>query len=185
MMDKSSFLRFFERSRSARPESTRVRAESGDAEAQFSLGFSFANQGSVAPDYAQAAHWYLKAADQNHALAQFNLGIMFSVGQGVTRDENQSDVWMRRAAQGGDAGAQHNLGSRCRRACFDEGAGNLRETRLEAYKWFSLAALQGYRGSDAAVARLTLDMSREEVTEGIHRATEFAAAHPGPVESKP
>jgi uncharacterized protein len=184
MMDKSSFLRIFNRPRNSRREDTLAKAEGGDAEAQFSLGFSFASQPGIAPDYVQAAQWYLKAADQNHALAQFNLAIMFAGGQGVARDENQSDVWMHRAAQGGDAGAQHNLGSRCCRACF-EGAGDLRELRLESYKWFTLAASQGYRDSDAATARLALDMSREEVAEGTHRAAKFAAARSQSAQRQP
>ena len=61
-------------------------AERGVAEAQFSLGLSHASGKGAALDYAQAEHWYLKAADQNHALAQFNLGIMYANGQGTPCD---------------------------------------------------------------------------------------------------
>src|SRR5438132_11878623 len=90
---------------------TATKAESGDADAQFALGLKFANDGGT-QDYAQAAHWYRKAADQNHAMAQFNLGIMYSRGQGVLRDEGLSMKWIRKAAHLGDAGAQYNLGIR-------------------------------------------------------------------------
>lgn len=48
---------------------TEVRAQRGDAEAQFQLGLKFASAKGAAQDYAQAEPWYLKAADQNHALA--------------------------------------------------------------------------------------------------------------------
>ena len=37
-------------------------------------------------DYAQAAAWYRKAADQGYAGAQYNLGVMYANGQGVPQD---------------------------------------------------------------------------------------------------
>ena len=57
----------------------------------------FAGEGAT-QDYAQAAQWYLKAADQSHSLAQFNLAVMYAAGQGVPRDEAKSRVWMQKAA---------------------------------------------------------------------------------------
>jgi TPR repeat protein len=47
------------------------------------------------------------------------------------------------------------------------------ESRIEAYKWFHLAAAQGYKGSAAACERVTLGMTREEVTDGNQRAAAF------------
>src|ERR1051326_424148 len=81
-------------------------AQRGDSEAQFELGAEFANGGNKS-DYAEAAQWYLKAAEQSHARAQFNLGIMYLKGLGVPRDKRLSQMWMRRAAELGDAGAQY------------------------------------------------------------------------------
>jgi TPR repeat protein len=49
-------------------------------------------------DYAEAARWYRKAADQGHAEAQFNLGVMYLDGQGVAQDYVQSHMWMNLAA---------------------------------------------------------------------------------------
>ena len=92
-MDKLFFRRLFSRPQKPAGETTETRAGHGDAEAQFSLGVKFARDGA-AQDYAQAAQWYLKAADQSHSLAQFNLGIMYGEGQGVPRDEAKSRVWM-------------------------------------------------------------------------------------------
>src|ERR1035438_7183219 len=94
-------------------ETTETKSGHGDAEAQFSMGVKFAGEGA-AQDYAQAAQWYLKAADQSHTLAQFNLAIMYASGQGVARDEVKSMGWMRKAADLGDAGAQHHMGARRR-----------------------------------------------------------------------
>jgi TPR repeat protein len=101
-MDTPFFRRMFSRPQKPAAETTETRADHGDAEAQFSLGVKFAQAGA-AQDYAQAAHWYLKAADQCHCLAQFNLAVMYAAGQGVPRDEAKSRVWLQKAADLGDA----------------------------------------------------------------------------------
>jgi TPR repeat protein len=160
-------------------ETTTSRAEGGDAQAQFSLGIKFAN-GGAAQDFAQAAQWYLKAADQNHALAQFNLGIMYARGQGVQRDEKQSQVWIRKAANLGDAGAQYNLGMRQHRVSMGEAAGGSGESSIEAYKWLRLAAAQGYSGSEAGCEFVALGMTREGVADASRRVAAFV---PGQVEA--
>jgi len=153
-------------------ETTTSRAEGGDAQAQFSLGIKFAHDGA-AQDFAQAAQWYLKAADQNHALAQFNLGVMYARGQGVRRDDKQSMVWIRKAAHLGDAGAQYNLGMRTHRTSMGEVEGNAGESRIEAYKWLRLAAAQGYAASEASCEFVALGMTREGVADAGRRVAAF------------
>jgi hypothetical protein len=56
-------------------DALRVRAEAGDAEAQYSLAFRYtAGLGTHPQDHAVAMRWYRLAADQGHAGAQYNLG---------------------------------------------------------------------------------------------------------------
>ena len=153
-------------------------AERGVAEAQFSLGLIYANGKGAAPDYAQAEHWYLKAAGQNHALAQFNLGIMHANGQGVPRDRAKSLMWIQKAADLGDAGAQYRLGLSHQRDIRDGLPENASESRLNAYKWFRLAADQGYHGAETACELVNLNMSREDVVEGGRRVAAFNQASP-------
>jgi uncharacterized protein len=169
-MDKSWVKQLSKRPVRAARVSTQSKADAGNAEAQFSLGLKFATGSRAALDYAKAAHWYLRAAHQNHALAQFNLGLMFAGGQGVAQDDAKSAMWMQMAAQQGDAGAQHHLGLRHRRASFQGRAKEALESNLEAYKWFHLAAAQGYRASDAARDDIALSLTRAQVDEGNHRA---------------
>ena len=45
-------------------------AASGDIEAQFKLGVAFQTGSGVTQDFAQAAYWYQKAADQDHTEAK-------------------------------------------------------------------------------------------------------------------
>jgi TPR repeat protein len=151
------------------------KAEEGDAEAQFGLGLKFAN--GEAQDYLQAAQWYRKAADQNHSLAQFNLGMMYAQGQGMAPDEGEAVRWIRRAAEQGDAAAQFNLGSRYHRASVSGLEMDAAESRIEAYKWFQLAAAQGYKNSLLTCEPVTLRMTHDDVAEGNDRVATFVPAN--------
>lgn len=157
-------------------ETLETRANRGEADAQFSLGVKFANEGA-AQDYAQAAHWYLKAAEQSHGLAQFNLGMMYAMGQGMPRDEAKALVWIQTAANLGDAGAQYRLGMKHHRASFGVSAEPAAQSRIEAYKWLHLAAVQGYVGSEAARGFVSLNMTIADVTEGTRKAAAFVPAN--------
>jgi len=179
-MEKSWYRKMFSRSQEPVPEPTPANADLGDAEVQFGMGLKFANGQGATQDYAQAAEWYHKAADQSHSLAQFNLGMMYAHGQGVTRDAAQSVMWFGRAAQLGDAGAQFNLGESCHRASLQGERKDAPESRIEAYKWYRLAAAQGYKDSEQAYLTLTVNMTREDVAAGNRRVAEFKAEKPQP-----
>jgi len=146
-----------------------------DAEAQFNRGLQCATGAGAEQNYAQAADWYRKAAEQNHGLAQFNLGTMYAQGQGVARDDAQSVVWFDRAANAGDAGGQYNMGRCCQRASMDGLPADAPEARIEAYKWFQLAAAQGYKNAEGAFATLTFKMTHADVAEAIRRVARFSA----------
>lgn len=155
---------------------TPPKADHVSADVQFHLGLKFAGSGGTVPNYAQAAAWYRKAAEQNHPLAQFNLGLMYAHGQGVARDATQSRVWYDKAAQQGDAGAQFNLANSYHHGSFSQMPEEAAESRIEAYKWYRLAAAQGYEGSEVAHAALTLNMTRADVAAGNRRFRAFPAS---------
>jgi TPR repeat protein len=173
IMDKSWHRKTDSRLRRPDVETAPPAADYGNAEVQFNLGLKFANSEGATPDYAQAAEWYGKAADQNHSLAQFNLGMMYARGQGVARDFIQSRRWFGRAAQQGDAGAQFKLGDSCHHASFEQAPEAASESRIEAYKWYRLAAAQGYKDSEMACSILTINMSRTDVAAGNLRVAAF------------
>jgi TPR repeat protein len=172
------YRRLFARASGPDLKGALVKAGGGDVDAQFGLGLKYSAGDGIARDFAQAAHWYQKAADQNHTLAQFNLSVMFASGQGVPQSDATALVWIRKAAEGGDAGAQFSLGTRYHRASIDRLQMDCAESRVEAYKWFHLAAAQGYKGSDAACERVTLGMTREEVVDGNQRTAAFVVRKP-------
>jgi len=91
-------------------DALRVRAEAGDAEAQYNLGFMYHNGGLGVPqDSAEAVRWYRLAADQGHVSAPVHLGFIYANGQGVPQDDAEAVRWYRLAADQGDANAQFNL----------------------------------------------------------------------------
>src|SRR5438874_13835835 len=58
----------------------RTKAEKGDAQAQFDLGFMYDEGKSVERDSTEATKWYRKAAEQGFAKAQLNLAAMYESG---------------------------------------------------------------------------------------------------------
>jgi len=138
----------------------RTLAEQGVAEAQFKLGGMYEkgqrrfrrlperrrlapasgrvrSLGGVPQDYAEAARWYRKAAEQGDARAQKDLGHMYFDGRGVPQDYAEAARWYRKAAEQGDARAQYSLG-----AMYNMGQGVLRDY-AEAARWYRKAAEQG------------------------------------------
>ena len=62
------------------------------------LGLMYRDGQGVAQDYAEAARWCRKAADQGDASAQSNLGCMYETGCGVPRDYVRAHMWLNLAA---------------------------------------------------------------------------------------
>lgn len=117
-------------------DETRARADAGEANAQLNMGGLYFKGQGVAQDYAEAAKWFLLAAQQGQAQAQFNLGMMYATGQGVAQNHDESVQWYRRAADQGLAVAQLNLG-----VAYAIGQG-IAQDETEAVKWLRLAAEQ-------------------------------------------
>jgi hypothetical protein len=99
----------------------------------------------------------------------------------VAQDEAKARAWMHMAAQQGDAGAQYHLGMSHRRDSFDGKSKDALESNLEAYKWFHLAAAQGYRASNAARDDIAIGLTLEQVNEGNHRANACLPARAVPI----
>ena len=74
--------------------SLRERATAGDAEAQFTLGKNYeGGRSGLKKDYAEAARWYRRSADQGNVYAQASLGILYHSGKGLPHDDVQAETW--------------------------------------------------------------------------------------------
>ena len=141
-----------------------------DAKTQFHIGRRYAKGEGVPQDYAEAAKWYRKAAEQGVTLAQHNLSAMYAKGQGVEQDHAEAEKWYRKAtgqvdaeaqvsqqyseeaarqrksAEQGNLGAQYNLGLK-----YEKGRG-VPQDYAEAVKWYGKAAERGYAGAQTKLA---------------------------------
>ena len=79
-------------------QALKSKAAHGDTQAQVELGGRYLGGKDVPQDYAEAAKWYRKAADQGHAGAQIKLGSLYETGHGVPRDLGEAQRWYERAA---------------------------------------------------------------------------------------
>ena len=151
---------------------TRSLATEGDANAQNSIGLSYAAGEPSAEDYAEAARWFRSAAEQGHAEAQYNLGLLYGSGLGVPYNIAEAAKWTRMAAEQGDALAQYNLG-----VIYHNGNG-VQQDVVQAHMWLNLAAAGLPPGEDHdkvviirdEVARL---MTLAQILEGQRRAREW------------
>ncbi len=69
-------------------------AEGGDVVAQFFLGEIYLHGKGVAQDFAQAAQWYERAAEQGHPEAQAALGSLQMLGLGVPKQPSSAYFWL-------------------------------------------------------------------------------------------
>lgn len=63
----------------------------------------------MSQNYAEAAEWYRKAAEQGNANAQYSLGHMYLFGQGVRQDSREAANWFQKAAERGNSAARKRL----------------------------------------------------------------------------
>ena len=63
----------------------------------------------TAQDYAEAAKWYRKSAEQGNPQAQYSLGTLYEGGFGVEQSAEEAERWYRKAAEQGDADATRAL----------------------------------------------------------------------------
>ncbi len=118
-------------------EKIKIKAEQGDAQAQFRLGICYELGRGVPKDEAEAVKWCRKAADQGHAPAQCSLGWHYNFGRGLPQDYAEAVKWVRKAADQGYGRAQWSLG-----LSYTLGHG-VPKDEAEAVKWYRKAADQG------------------------------------------
>ncbi|MDO9459922.1 MAG: caspase family protein [Alphaproteobacteria bacterium] len=73
-------------------------AQDGDAKAQNYVGEIYEKGIGGAPQFKQAAEWYLKAAEQGLSAAQVNLGALYERGAGVEANKEKATFWYRKAS---------------------------------------------------------------------------------------
>ena len=90
-------------------------AENGHVAAQLELAEAygyFNGKWWIAPgnDFAEAAKWYRKAAEQGDPMGQGMLGWLYATGRGVEKDLKAAVEWFRKGAEQGNAEALYGMG---------------------------------------------------------------------------
>ena len=109
-------------------------AEAGDPRAQRVVGQMLRSGKGVTRNFAAAAHWYERAADQEDAAAQTKLGLAYAYGRGVPRNASAAFTLFSRAAYQGDGAAQVRVAD-----AYAAGQGVL-PNATAAYIWYVVAA---------------------------------------------
>ena len=92
-------------------ENLQAKAQQGDLDAQYELGWRHAIGMGAELDDALALDWLKKAAEGGHALAQNNLGARYYSGDGLEVDILAAYLWFYRAAAQHDRRAAKNRDS--------------------------------------------------------------------------
>jgi len=146
-----------------------IKADSGNAEAQFNLGQIFMHgEGytgvtylrDVPKDNDRAHDLYQKAAIQGHSDAQFNFGMLYKLGLGVNANAETAFLWLQKAAAQGNSNAQYHIGM-----MYDEGAGT-KPNLSRSSAWLALAASQGNEKAKRHYIELDAKLTPEQRAEG-------------------
>lgn len=116
----------------------RVKAEQGDAEAQFTLGVMYIHGLAVRKDTAEGVKWIRRSAEQGYTEAQFRLGTLYITGEADRVDPAEGVKWLRRSVEQGSA-----MGQCCLGELYMTGT-VVPKDEAEAFRLYRLAAEQGY-----------------------------------------
>lgn len=139
---------------SASDSKLRLRAEQGDAVAQYNLAQSYLRhdptngQNPTSEDYQSALKRLLASAARNYPEAQFLLGYLYEHGQGVLRDYAKSAENYRAAALQGHSTAENNLAS-----LYQHGQGVPKDFG-KAFDWYLASAQHGNQVGQCNLASL-------------------------------
>lgn len=148
-------------------------ADAGDAESQYGLGMMYGNGFGVAMDDALALKWYGLAAEQSHSGALCNLAVMHQNGWGVPLNEEEAVRLYSLAAEQGVAEAMVSLGRHFAMDFSDA------YDPLEAYKWFSLAALRDDIDASSKREIIAAKLTVEQIAEGNAMVDVWISGHAG------
>jgi TonB family protein len=163
----------------------RKAAEQGDVSAQVNLGFMYQHGrnvpqpvrelngslifwsdnggGFVRQDFAEAAKWYLRSAQQGSSFAQSRLGWMYIRGLGVKKDGSEAAKWFLKAAEQGETSTQCMLS-----ALYLDGE-SVPTDYIQAHRWLNLcvAGMPGEKRKAAAklLDDITAQMTQQQIEE--------------------
>lgn len=128
------------------PKALMDEAVKGDADAQYKVGVEYCLGKNV--DYAKAAEWFAKAAENGSLAAKRELGILYLRGDGVKADAGKAYPLISAAAKALDPNAMYHLA-----LMYEKGIG-VQQDLYEAIKLLAYAASIDYPGAEMDADRV-------------------------------
>lgn len=128
-------------------------AENGHVAAQLELAEAYAYFENgiwwIAPgnDFAEAAKWFRKAAEQGDPMGQGMLGWLYATGRGVDKDLKSAVEWFRKGAAQGNAEAQFGMGFSVRDSWLEPYYNSSDKDWKTVADWYVKAAESGLKHS--------------------------------------
>lgn len=142
-------------------------AESGNPEAQFSIGCIYDPIFGIQSDAAKAILYYHQAAEQGHLVAQNNLATLYLSDKNV----EQAIKWYRKAAELGFPFAQEILGDIYSLGLgIDDDEAAIIKDELAAIKWYKKAALQGFSTAKRRLSEMSAEDTKIDLEIGKLRS---------------
>lgn len=76
--------------------------EQEDNQILYNIGLMFLKGKRMQQNYAKAAKWFRRAAEQGNVDAMRQLGEMYRYGEGVPQDDEEAVKWFRKAGENTD-----------------------------------------------------------------------------------
>jgi hypothetical protein len=124
---------------------------------QYALGVMLERGDGVKQDEIEALLWYRRAAAAGHPLAMYRAGIVHLTSKRVPRDFARAREYFETAARRGVPAANYQLG-----LIHEKGLGTAKSKAL-AFDHFARAAADGHKPATRALARLTTELSDEDI----------------------
>jgi len=121
-------------------------AETGDSQAQITMGLMYDYGHGVKKDPRESVKWYLMAAEQGVPLVQHDIGVKYFQGQGIEQNYLEAAKWWELSSNAGIADSQFNLG-----LMHYRGIG-IPKDYIKAGKLFEAAAEQGHGNAQYSLA---------------------------------
>lgn len=147
-------------------------ANLGYAPAQLRLAGLYQDGGAgLAPDEAEARAWARRAAEAGEPRAMHFYAMQLYDGVGGARNRVEALAWLTKAAGAGRVDSQYNVAQ-----LLEKGDEGVAPNRVEAFKWYMIAARRGDQQALAAVQRLTGGLSVADRRTAREAADAFTAA---------
>lgn len=146
-------------------------ANLGYAPAQLRLAGLYQDGGAgLATDEAEARAWARRAAEAGEPRAMHFYAMQLYDGVGGARNRVEALAWLTKAAGAGRVDSQYNVAQ-----LLEKGDEGLAPNRVEAFKWYMIAARRGDQQALAAVQRLTSGLSAADRRAAREAADAFTA----------